>query len=217
MNRAEEDYIKAIYELTIEKKQIQIKTNELSERFGYSDQSVIEMVKKLSSKHWVSFVPYKGLSLTKKGEKIAIRMVRVHRIWEVFLTKELGISWEDVHENAELLEHATTDQVLERLYQYLGEPKYCQHGNPIPDALGHMADVATQSLDQFNVGEGFILQRVLDHKALLSFLNEQNMKLNDRYIVTDKNDFNGVIEIEKDHQKRLIGIKTAKMLFGHRP
>ena len=167
MNRAEEDYIKAIYELTVEEEVSMIKSNELSERFSYSDQSVNEMIKKLELKHLVSFIPYKGISLTPKGKKVAIRMVRSHRIWEVFLTEKLGFSWENVHEDAEMLEHATSDTVLEKLYHYLGEPRYCQHGNPIPNFKDVTQKSYTFMLSDIQENEWFELKRVLDHKELL--------------------------------------------------
>lgn len=214
MNRAEEDYIKTIYELTIEKKQALIKANELSERFGYSDQSVNEMIKKLVKKHLVSFVPYKGVSLTNKGKEVAIRMVRSHRIWEVFLTEKLGFSWEEVHEDAEMLEHATSKHVLEKLYHFLGEPKYCQHGNPIPDFKNHMAEVAVTSLDLLHVGETFEVLRVLDFKELLIYLNDQQIKLHDQVKVIDKDEFNGIMTIDVNNQRKTMSLKTAKMMFG---
>lgn len=214
MNRAEEDYIKTIFELTIEKKQPLLKTNELSERFGFSDQSVNEMIKKLEKKHLVSFIPYKGISLTSKGRQVAIRMVRAHRIWEVFLTEKLGMSWESVHVDAEMLEHATTTEVLEKLYHYLGEPKYCQHGNPIPNLKGQMHPISTLSLDELQEGDRFEITRVLDHKALLIYLNDQKIKLHDLYEVMSKDSFNGVMVIVSNGQPKTISMKTAKMLFG---
>ena len=93
LNRAEEDYIKTIYELTIQKDVRIVKTNQISEYFSYTDQSVNEMNKKLNNKKLFKFIPYKGISLTSKGKKEAIRMIRAHRIWEVFLTDKLGFSW----------------------------------------------------------------------------------------------------------------------------
>jgi DtxR family Mn-dependent transcriptional regulator len=216
LNRAEEDYIKMIYELTVEKDLLMIKTNELSERFGFSDQSVNEMIKKLEVKHLVSFVPYKGVSLTSKGKSVAIRMIRAHRIWEVFLTQKLGFSWESVHEDAEMLEHATSPEVLESLYKYLGSPKFCQHGNPIPDLKGKMEKSATLSLDELEKGEVFEITRVLDVKELLVFLNENEIKLHDRYELIEKDSFNGMIKIKDQDRTKIISIKTAKMLFGHR-
>ncbi len=214
MNRAEEDYIKTIYELTVEKKQVLIKSNEIAERFGFTDQSVNEMIKKLEKKHLVSFVPYKGISITKKGKEAAIRMIRAHRIWEVFLTEKLGFSWEKVHEDAEMLEHATSSAVLEKLYHFLGEPKYCQHGNPIPNFEGYIEESTAFSLSDAKVNETFELQRVLDHKDLLIYLNQQDMRLNDHYEVIEKDTFNGLLHLKHKNRTITITMKTAHMLFG---
>jgi DtxR family Mn-dependent transcriptional regulator len=214
MNRAEEDYIKTIYELTVEKKQPMIKSNEIADRFGFTDQSVNEMIKKLETKHLVSFIPYKGISLTKKGKDVAIRMIRSHRIWEVFLTEKLGFSWENVHEDAEMLEHATSPTVLEKLYHYLGEPAYCQHGNPIPPLNGHMEDAIALSLAEVSSGDQFELYRVLDHRELLTYLNTQDIKLHDRFFVVERDIFNGLIKLKKNDQNITLTLKTAAMLFG---
>jgi DtxR family Mn-dependent transcriptional regulator len=214
MNRAEEDYIKSIYELTVEKKVQMIKTNELSERFGFSDQSVNEMIKKLEHKNLVSFMPYKGISLTSKGKKVAIRMVRSHRIWEVFLTEKLGFSWDSVHEDAEMLEHATSDLVLEKLYHFLGEPKFCQHGNPIPNFKDQMEPVATLMLFDVSIGEKFELKRVLDHKQLLTYLDSLHLKLYDQFEVLEKDEFNQMITIKINNKLIQLSLKTSKMMFG---
>lgn len=214
MNRAEEDYIKTIYELTIEKKQTLIKANEIADRFGFTDQSVNEMIKKLEKKHLVSFIPYKGISLTKKGKDVAIRMIRAHRIWEVFLTEKLGFSWENVHEDAEMLEHATSAEVLEKLFHFLGDPKYCQHGNPIPNFQGKIEEATSLSLSETKPGESFELLRVLDHKELLMYLNQQGMKLYDQYRVLSKDPFNGLMRVKRDEIEITLTLKTAQMLFG---
>lgn len=214
MNRAEEDYIKTIYELTVEKKLSLIKSNEIADRFGFTDQSVNEMIKKLEKKHLVSFVPYKGISLTKKGKEVAIRMVRAHRIWEVFLTEKLGFSWENVHEDAEMLEHATSPDVLEKLYHFLGEPLYCQHGNPIPDFNGHTEDTVAFALSEAKENQVFELLRVIDHKELLIYLNQHNMQLHNRYTIVEKDDFNGLMKIKSESLELTITLKTAAMLFG---
>lgn len=216
MNRAEEDYIKTIYELTVERKQSLIKSNELSERFGYTDQSVNEMIKRLEGKHLVSFYPYKGLALTNKGKQIAIRMIRSHRIWEVFLTEKLGFSWESVHNDAELLEHATSDELLEKLYVFLDKPKYCQHGNPIPDLDGKMNASSNLSLIDFEKGDDVKLTRVLDDKELLVFLNDKNIKLYDILKIVEKDDFNQTLTIVNQSKEDIIGYKTGKMLFGQK-
>ena len=214
LNRAEEDYIKAIYELTIQNDAPMIKTNEISDYFGYTDQSVNEMIKKLNQKKLVNFIPYKGIHLTNKGKKEAIRMIRAHRIWEVFLTDKLGLSWEDVHEDAEKLEHATSSRVLDLLYDFIGKPDFCQHGNPIPNEQGNIKKASNFSLSECRVGDVFMLTRVLDLKALLLYLNEEKIKLNDQFIVLEKDEFNEIIKVEHQQKQKTISLKTAKMLFG---
>jgi len=215
MNRAEEDYIKTIYELQSEKDERLVKANELSERFGYSDQSVNEMIKKLVTKGLLTFYPYKGVALTSKGKNVAIRMIRSHRIWEVFLTEKLGFSWESVHEDAEMLEHAASPEVLEKLYHFLGEPKYCQHGNPIPDLKGRMEETTHFSLSQAEVKDVFEITRVLDFKDLLLYLNQENIKLYDRFEVIEKDAFNGLMKLKKQDEYIIMSMKSAKMLYGH--
>ncbi|CCV64143.1 Metal-dependent transcriptional regulator [Alteracholeplasma palmae J233] len=214
MYRAEEDYLKLIYELSVEQNKPLIKNNEIAEAFGYTDQSVNEMVKKLVNKKLVKFEPYKGVSLTEKGNEEAIRMIRAHRIWEVFLTKELKISWQDVHEDAEKLEHASSEALIEKLYKYLGNPEYCQHGNPIPDINGNIKEIATLTLAETNEGDTFMIKRVLDHKELLKYLDERGIHLEMELKVVKKDSFNGYLKVEVDGKVLPITERVSHMLFG---
>lgn len=214
MNRAEEDYIKAIYELNNGNLNSLVKLNELAIHFGFTDQSVNEMVKRLANKKMINFYPYKGVELTKKGQEEAIRMIRSHRIWELFLTKELGFSWEEVHEDAEKLEHATSPLVLKRIYEYLNEPKYCQHGNPIPNFDGTIPLVSNLSLFDVGVNKKIRLTRVLDSKELLLFLNKESIKLNDEIMIESIDQFNKIIKIKHNNQIKTISIQTAKTMYG---
>ncbi|MDY0276606.1 MAG: metal-dependent transcriptional regulator [Acholeplasma sp.] len=214
MNRSEEDYIKTIYELSINTDNNIIKNNDIAENLGFTDQSVNEMIKKLSSKGFVEFIPYKGVLLTKKGKDEAIRLIRAHRVWEVFLMNNLGYSWKDVHEQAEFLEHAGNSDLVERLYAFLNEPAYCAHGNPIPSLDGKIAPTFKKSLYYFNVGDTFTLKRVLDIKDLLTFLDEQGFKIDDTFRVIEKNEFSGYLKIKKENAEYIITNKIAKMLFG---
>ena len=214
VHQAEEDYLKLIYELSVEQNREKIKTNEISESFGYTDQSVNEMIKKLVNKKFLLYQPYKGVSLTKKGKKEAMRMIRAHRIWEVFLTQKLNISWQDVHIDAEKLEHASSPELIEKLYQYLDEPKYCQHGNPIPTIDGVSEKIETMSLWDANETDLFTIKRVLDHKELLAYLDDKKIELNMTVQIIKKDHFNGYITILYDHQESQITERVAKMLFG---
>ncbi|MCF7932651.1 MAG: metal-dependent transcriptional regulator [Acholeplasmataceae bacterium] len=214
MNRSEEDYVKVIYELSNRNKAEMIKTNVLAEHFGYTDQSVNEMVNRLQKKGLLDFVPYKGVALTPSGEAEAIRMIRSHRIWEVFLSEKLHIPASHVHEDAEMLEHATSDHVLKALYDFLGKPKRCQHGNPIPDFSGMVEipeDIALSDCDQ---GDVFILERIRDADGLLQFLEDKAIRLSDRFEIQAKDTFNHLIELKCDNRTMTLSLKTARMLFG---
>ena len=214
MNRAEEDYIKVIYERTIQAKQPIVKTNELSIHFGFTDQSVNEMIKKLATKKLVSFVPYHGVSLTEKGRKEAVRMLRAHRLWEVFLTEKLGFAWEDVHADAERLEHNTSTMLLDRLDAFLNYPKYCQHGNPIPDKNGHIEPFSTLSIADMDEGSRMMITRVIDEKELLVFLNKNDLTLHQEILIEKKDAYNQLIHIKQNNRTIILSYKTAQLIFG---
>jgi DtxR family Mn-dependent transcriptional regulator len=133
INRGEEDYIKALYKLdSSNDKNAYVKTQALVDHFKHSRPSVNEMIKKLSQSHYVKYKPYVGVKLTHKGNEEAIKMIRKHRLWELFLNKYLGLSKEQVHDEAEKLEHATSELVLEALNNFLASPDTCPHGKKIP-------------------------------------------------------------------------------------
>ena len=213
MNRAEEDYIKAVYELTIEKNEELAKTNELATKFGFTDQSVNEMVKRLVRKGIFAFSPYKGVSLTSEGRKEAIRMVRSHRLWELFLNKAFAFNWNEVHEDAEKLEHAASDKVIDAIDKYLGYPTHCQHGNPIPTKDGVVSKVSQKSIFDLNVGDTFEIIRVKDNKELLLYLNKMNIKLYDTFQVSAKNDVLGFIVIKDQTREIQLTRTVAYFLF----
>ena len=213
MYRSEEDYLKQIYELSIEQGRQQIKTSELSEHMGFSDQSVNEKVKKLVHKDYLIFEPYKGITLTQKGIDEAIRMVRAHRLWEVFLYKELNFPWMALHDDAEELEHASRPQIIEALYHYLSEPQYCHHGNLIPNLEGGVSDIAKKQLFEMEVGDTFVVNRVMDKHDLLIFLDGVGIKIGTSLTVLDKNEFAGYFLVEIDGDEHQITVPISKMIF----
>lgn len=218
MYRSEEDYLKKIYELSIESSRNIVKTSELAEELGFTDQSINEKIKQLVAKDLVVFEPYKGVSLTKKGSSEALRMVRAHRIWEVFLANSLGYSWSDVHDKAEDLEHASSIELINRLYLFLDSPAYCLHGNPIPNLKGKMARIADISIADLQTGTEFTLQRVIDNKSLLLFLEENDIKLYDHFLIEENNEFTSIISIRSFRTNTItqISTKIAKLLFTYK-
>ncbi len=214
IHKAEEDYLKLIYELTVEKNIELVKNSDIADAFGYTDQSVNDMIQKLKTKTLVKFIPYKGVHLTEKGLKEAMRLIRNHRIWEVFLSSKLGFSWSDVHPEAEMLEHASSEAMIDRMEAFLGNPEYCNHGNPIPKKNGQTSQQYNQSLDHFSVGSTFTLKRVVDDALMLRYLDEHHISLNEQFVIIEKDLYNDYISIEIKQQKISIPMKVARRLFG---
>ncbi len=214
MKKSEEDYIKTILELQTLTPEPFVKVSEIAQTFGYSEQSVYEMIRKLQDLSFVVYTPYKGITLTTEGEAEAIRLVRAHRIWEVFLTDSLGFSWQDVHQEAEQLEHASSELLLERLYDFLGQPKECQHGNPIPNFKGQVKRVSYPSLWEAAVGQSFVLRRVIDDYDLLSYLQDEGIELHQTMDVLQVNAFQELIHVSVNDRLVIISKKIASMIYG---
>lgn len=216
MYRAEEDYVKVIYELTYEKNIELIKPSIIAGVFEITDQSVNEMIKKLAAKKLLRFYPYKGVGLTKLGLKKAVEMVRAHRLWEVFLTDVLKLSWKEVHQDAEKLEHATSKKVLDALDAYLNYPKYCQHGNPIPSKDGEIKHKNHYPITHFPIGSKLIIDRVIDNYDLLDYLDQIQLKINDEITLISIDDFNHMMSLKKDENVIFMNLDTADMIYALR-
>jgi DtxR family Mn-dependent transcriptional regulator len=214
LNKSEEDYIKYIYENNaFESGAITIK--EIAQFFSYTEQSVHEMIKKLEKKQVLKYQPYKGLKLTQKGKKEALRMIRSHRLWERFLGDYLGYDWDEVHEEAEKLEHASSEQLLKRLYQKLGNPTHCQHGNPIPDFNNEVVLVNDTPLSKFKSKEPFTITRIQDYKPLLNYLSKQDIQLNDQLYILENDEFQELLVIKQEGKEPFtISYKIAHMIHG---
>lgn len=214
MRTSEEDYIKLIYELSAKTTEEFIKTTEIVANFGYTTQSVLEMIKKLEERILLVYIPYKGVKLTKLGETEAIRMVRAHRIWEVFLAQELGLDWSLIHQEAENLEHSTSNLVIEKLYNYLEKPKYCTQGNPIPDLDGNIEAVTYNSLLNANVGAIVKIKRVTDYRPLLAYMEKEKIKLLDVFTVSKRDDFNQIFVLQRSNGESItISYAAANMVY----
>lgn len=212
MFRAEEDYIKLIYTLTIENSLELVKTTTLAKRLNHSNQTIIEMVKKLEQKGFVEYYPYKGVKLTEVGKREAIRMIRAHRVWEVFLTEKLGFDWNEVHQDVELLEHASSKKIIDALYRYLNEPMHCQHGNPIPTESGQLREFSSQTMiDEPKKGR-FLIERFQDEKDVTSFLNKNNLSIGDVINIEHIDLENNILITDKNKMK--ITKKIATSIYG---
>lgn len=212
MNRSLEDYLKNIY--SIRNSQGKVTTSILAERLNISPAAVSDMISKLSKSGYIKNIPYKGFELTKKGSAIAINLVRKHRIWEVFLVEQLKYSWEKVHNEAENLEHASSDELISKLEKFLKYPKFDPHGHPIPDTEGIIQEESTIPASGLITGDTAIIKQVSDESSeVLIYLSKVGLKLNDEIKVIEKINFDNSIQIHFRSGNIFLSEKLAKNIF----
>jgi DtxR family transcriptional regulator, Mn-dependent transcriptional regulator len=213
MTLSEEDYIKAIYHLGKGENRL-VSTNALSESMETKPSSVTDMVRKLSEKGVANYKKYKGVSLTEYGQKIALGLVRKHRLWEVFLVDSLNFSWDEVHEVAEQLEHIKSEKLIDELDKLLGYPQVDPHGDPIPSKKGEFKKAIKKLLNEVPVGSRGICIGVKDSSApFLKFLDKNKIALGDAITVLEKEEFDGSLRIQIKDRKMHISHQIATNLY----
>jgi len=213
MTLSEEDYIKTIYHLGKGENTI-VSTNAIAEQMDTKPSSVTDMVKKLSDKGVLNYRKYKGVSLTEYGQKVALSLVRKHRLWEVFLVNELDFSWDEVHEVAEQLEHIKSEQLIDRLDKHLGYPRVDPHGDPIPSKKGEFKKSMKKILSEVAIGTTGICVGVKDSSAaFLKFLDKNTIALGDAITVVDKEEFDGSLHIQIKNKDIHISDRIATNLY----
>lgn len=191
-----------------------VTTTILAEKLNISPPAVSDMISKLSKSGHIKNIPYKGFELTKKGETIALNLVRKHRIWEVFLVDQLKYPWENVHNEAENLEHASSDELISRLEKFLEYPKYDPHGHPIPDKSGRISSDKIIPATDLKIGESGIIKQVSDESSeVLMYLTKVGLKLNDEIKVIEKINFDNSIQIHFRSGNIFLSEKLANNIF----
>lgn len=190
----EENYLKAIYKL-IEQEEAAVSTNAIAEKVSTKAASVTDMLKKLADKKLINYQKYQGVTLTSKGEKIALTIIRKHRLWEMFLVEKLNFKWDEVHDVAEQLEHINSEKLIEQIDKFLNYPKVDPHGDPIPDANGKLFIQKSKPLSAYAVSDVCVMTGVVDHSpAFLQYLDKINMALGNEIKIKD------VVEFDKSLQ-----------------
>jgi DtxR family Mn-dependent transcriptional regulator len=185
----EENYLKVIHRLS-EATSEDISTNAVAEVMQTKAASVTDMLRKLAEKGWVNYQKYQGVRLSPAGEKIALSIVRKHRLWEVFLVDKMGFNWDEVHEIAEQLEHIESDELVQKLDAYLGFPKTDPHGDPIPNKEGILPELAYLHLSDIKAGKNCILMGVAQDSAVfLQLLTKLNLSLGAKLAIKEINEF----------------------------
>ncbi len=212
LTRSVEDYLKAIYHLSSQGGFAA--TSEIAALLEVAPPSVSGMVKRLSETGLIEHVPYRGVQLTPQGRRAALRMIRRHRILEVYLTQQLGYDWDGVHDEAERLEHAVSDTLIERMAGALGDPRYDPHGEPIPTAAGDIEEADLLSLADARVGAVLELRQVgTQDPARLRYLAEQGLTPGTRLTVTERQPFNGPTTVRIAGAPRVVGQELAALLW----
>ncbi len=191
----EENYLKAIYKL-IEQSCSSVSTNAIAEKMNTKAASVTDMLKKLSDKKLINYQKYQGVTLSSKGEKVALSVIRKHRLWEMFLLEKLNFKWDEVHDVAEQLEHINSDKLIEQIDKFLNFPKFDPHGDPIPDANGKIQSHKSKSIASHKKNDVLIMTGVVDHSAaFLQFLDKSGLALGNEIKIKELNDFDRSLQI----------------------
>ena len=213
MTFSEENYLKIIYHLGQERQE-EVTTNAIADAMQTKASSVTDMLKKLHEKSLVEHKKYQGVTLTKKGEKSALFVIRKHRLWEVFLVEKLHFSWDEVHEVAEQLEHIQSDKLIEELDKLLLYPEKDPHGDPIPDKFGHMPSLKSELLSQMKPNEVAQCVGVKNtSKEFLQYLNKIDISIGKEIKILEIHSFDNSIEIQLDSRTINISSIIAENIY----
>jgi DtxR family transcriptional regulator, Mn-dependent transcriptional regulator len=212
LTRSVEDYLKAIYRLSPEGRPAS--TNEIAHLLELSAPSVSGMVKRLSELGLLEHIPYKGVQLTDAGRRAALRMVRRHRLIEAYLVEFLGYGWDVVHGEAERLEHAVSDTLVERMAAALGNPNVDPHGDPIPEPDGSIHELACTPLADVPVGDTVEIRRVDERDPeRLRYLAALGLVPGAVTTLLDRQPFGGPVTVEVDGERHIIGQELAQVVL----
>lgn len=207
-----EDYLKAIYSLTHGERE-STSTSDLAKRLQLTPGSVSTMIKRLDQTGLVEHAPYHGVRLTPEGQRIALAVIRRHRLLELFLAASLDVPWEDVDRYADALEHSATDELIEIIAHRLGDPASDPHGDPIPTRDLQIDDPATRSLAELEPGQRATLVRVSDSDpAMLRYLTEQGITIGDEIEMIARQPFDGPCEVSIGEHSHTLGLTLARAI-----
>lgn len=208
-----ENYLKSVYHLQGQGDE-RVKTKQLADRLDVSHSSVTSMLKNLSETGLVDYRPYKGALLTDEGVHAALKVIRNHRLIEIFLVKTLDFEWDEVHEEAERLEHAVSDKLAGRIDDFLGHPKFDPHGDPIPTAEGEIVHPDGVPLDEMEAGRTVRIERVLDQDPeVLRYLDEVGMTPGTVVEITDVLSIDGQMSLTLDDEDQTVSRALASRLL----
>lgn len=208
---AVEDYLKAVYTLTHHA--ATASTNDIAARLGVSTGSVSAMIGRLETDGLVSRQRYRGAALTADGRRAALRVVRRHRLIELFLAQALDMPWEELHDEAEILEHVVSDRLVDLIAEKLGDPQFDPHGDPIPSRELEIEPRPTVSLTSLEAGQSAVFARVSDaNPEMLRFLTDQGIGIGDRVEMIGRQPFDGPVVVRIAEREHALGVTLASAM-----
>ena len=212
LSQAVEDYLKTIY--TLEAEGNKATTTKIADALDVSSASATNMVKRLSKMGLVDYESYKGASLTDSGEKIALEIIRHHRLLELYLLEVMGYSWDEVHEEAEKLEHHISERFEDKIASLLDDPTHDPHGDPIPTKDGLMPEMDAQPLSEAEIDKEYIVSRVKDQEPdVLRYLKKIGLLPGIKIKVKEKAPFEGPVTLLVEKNEQVVGNEVAKNIF----
>jgi len=215
-NTKVEDYIKAIYQVSSAADTGTATTGEVAEKLSVTPGSVTTMLQRLAESGLVNYQSHRGTSLSPSGEKLALNVLRRHRLVELFLVKTLGLSWDEIHVEAENIEHAVSDNLIARIDAYLGYPSRDPHGDPIPNEDGSFRSKSGDPLSDAPAGFNFTIERVLDQSPdFLRYLTEGGVLIGTTAVVVDNHRSAGVITVRIGDRNLSMSREVARNIIVH--
>ena len=212
LSRSVEDYLKVIYAL--ESEGSVATTTTIADMMEVSSASVTNMLKRLAGLNLIEHKSYKGAKLTDTGIKIALEILRHHRLLELYLKEIMGYGWDEVHDEAEKLEHHISEQFEDKIAELLNHPTHDPHGDPIPTKDGVMPEMASLPLAMANISEQYIVGRVKDQNPeFLRYLEKIGIILGVKITIVEKTPFNGPIHVKLEDKEKTIGFSIAKQIY----
>ncbi|MCC7353916.1 MAG: metal-dependent transcriptional regulator [Anaerolineae bacterium] len=206
-----EDYLKTIY--VLQQELVAVTTTAIAERLNFAAPSVTNMLKKLADLHLVHYTPYQGVELTPAGEKVALEVIRHHRLLELYLIEALGYSWDQVHDEADRLEHVISEQFEERIDIALGRPTLDPHGDPIPTKDGNLPAADETRLVDLEVGQSAVIVRVAGGADVLRYVASLGLLPQITVHVLDRAPFNGPLTVRVGEERHALGRELAEYIF----
>ena len=216
LSQALEDYLKVIYVLEADGEKAT--TTTIAQALDVSNASVTNMLKKLAGMNLIVHESYKGAELSPAGKKVALEILRHHRLLELYLKEVMGYSWDEVHDEAEKLEHHISEQFEDRIAELLNHPTHDPHGDPIPTKDGVMPEKATLALNEADINTLYMVGRVRDQNPeLLRYLEQQGVLPGVELTIIEKAPFDGPINLKIDGELISLGFTIAQNIFLIRP